>query len=473
MINKIIANYLAGGKRLVIPQFGAFIHKEGDVTVVFVPFLKKDDGVLVDLLCKEYGLDEADARGIITEYIAQIGTGVAERGSFYIEGVGNLKADANGIYFLEYNPEAGAGQGVASSMRQASGAGAHAASSVVQEVRPAATSDRGIAAEISSNGMTAAAEKVAETSVPKPQTPASGRDVVRDAYYGASAGMSSTAGTRVAAPQNGATVQAPPRPAAPQSPASASHTVATPGAAAGMSRPAAPSSPVGNAGANRPAPSGSMGTQGMARPGMAQGNTVSSGVARPGLTPNGAVPSGAGRPVQPAAASGRPVYPQRPGSAPAGGGIPRPGGQASAFRGPSGAASMPQRPGQAPYGQPRPETLGGASAAPGADASQGGDDRRNYAGNRSPVGGRPGRPMPPRPARPQAGKSDKFMIIAILAAIVALASIVYGVMSSSDGPMIDPMELPVHHNPAQDSLSTGNDSTANVAAPAAQTPATK
>ena len=43
MINKIIANYLAGGKRLVIPQFGAFIHKEGDGTVVFVPFLKKDD----------------------------------------------------------------------------------------------------------------------------------------------------------------------------------------------------------------------------------------------------------------------------------------------------------------------------------------------------------------------------------------------------------------------------------------------
>ena len=74
--------------------------------------------------------------------------------------------------------------------------------------------------------------------------------------------------------------------------------------------------------------------------------------------------------------------------------------------------------------------------------------------------------MPPRPRPAKAAKSDKFMVIAILAAIVALASIVYGVMSSSEGPMIDPMEMPARHTPVQDSLFQGTE-----AAPAAETPA--
>lgn len=46
MINKIIAEYLRTNKRLVVPHFGAFIRKENSEAIVFVPFLKKDDGVL-------------------------------------------------------------------------------------------------------------------------------------------------------------------------------------------------------------------------------------------------------------------------------------------------------------------------------------------------------------------------------------------------------------------------------------------
>jgi len=474
MINKIIANYLAGGKRLVIPQFGAFIHKEGDGTVVFVPFLKKDDGVLVDLLCKEYGLDEADARGIITEYIAQIGAGITERGCFFIEGVGDLKVDANGIYFLDYHPESGHGAAQTDSLQKTSLKENGASSVVVSEPRPAATSAGNGSPGMPSNGLTASGQRVAETSDAKPQTTVSGRDVVREAYYGASSGMSSTTAARGAAPQNASPAEMTSRPVVPQPSTPTPHSAATPGAssAQGMSRPTAPSGPFGNSGADRSTPSGSSGAQGMSRPVTPQGNTIPSGTGRPVSAAHGPASSGTGRPVQSAASAERPVYPQRPGTAPAGAGMAHPGTQASAFRGSAGSASMPQRPGQAPYGQPKPATFGETPVSSGTGQPPVGGDRRNYVGNRPPVGGRPGRPMPPRPARSQAGKSDKFMIIAILAAVVALASIVYGVMSSSDGPMIDPMEMPVHH-PAQDSLSTGSDSTGNGVAPAAQAPATK
>ena len=72
MINKIIAEYLRTNKRLVVPHFGAFIRKENSEAIVFVPFLKKDDGVLQQLLVSEYGMDSADAQAVIDEYIAEI-----------------------------------------------------------------------------------------------------------------------------------------------------------------------------------------------------------------------------------------------------------------------------------------------------------------------------------------------------------------------------------------------------------------
>lgn len=109
MVNRIIADYLKAGKRLVIPQFGAFIHKDTDGGVVFVPFLKKDDGVLATQLSTTYGLSNEEAYGVIAEYIAQVQRSVADRGSFVVEGVGRLRIDSNGVCYLEADNRAGAG----------------------------------------------------------------------------------------------------------------------------------------------------------------------------------------------------------------------------------------------------------------------------------------------------------------------------------------------------------------------------
>ena len=101
MNNKIIAEYLRTNKRLVVPHFGAFIRKENSEAIVFVPFLKKDDGVLQQLLVSEYGMDSADAQAVIDEYIAEIKESIAARGAYVIEGVGRLMTDSNGICYLE------------------------------------------------------------------------------------------------------------------------------------------------------------------------------------------------------------------------------------------------------------------------------------------------------------------------------------------------------------------------------------
>ena len=101
MNKKIIPEYPRTNKRLVVPHFGAFIRKENSEAIVFVPFLKKDDGVLQQLLVSEYGMDSADAQAVIDEYIAEIKESIAARGAYVIEGVGRLMTDSNGICYLE------------------------------------------------------------------------------------------------------------------------------------------------------------------------------------------------------------------------------------------------------------------------------------------------------------------------------------------------------------------------------------
>ncbi len=100
MVGKIIADYMRSNKRLVVPQFGAFIRKDTDGKIVFVPFLRKDDGVLAQLVCTACGLGLDEARSAIDDYVADIKAGIATRGSFVIEGVGRLVSDSSGTYCM-------------------------------------------------------------------------------------------------------------------------------------------------------------------------------------------------------------------------------------------------------------------------------------------------------------------------------------------------------------------------------------
>lgn len=100
MVGKIIADYMRSNKRLVVPQFGAFIRKDTDGKIVFVPFLRKDDGVLAQLVCTACGLGLDEARNAIDDYVTGIRAGIAARGSFVIEGVGRLVSDSSGTYCM-------------------------------------------------------------------------------------------------------------------------------------------------------------------------------------------------------------------------------------------------------------------------------------------------------------------------------------------------------------------------------------
>lgn len=109
MINKLLITCLQRNKRLIIPELGAFIRKNIDgvgVILVFVPFLKKDDGVLLSAIESWAGIEADDAMEILKEYVSQIKNSLDTRGQYVIEGVGVLKYDANRVIYLAKPNEA-------------------------------------------------------------------------------------------------------------------------------------------------------------------------------------------------------------------------------------------------------------------------------------------------------------------------------------------------------------------------------
>lgn len=103
MIDKLLITCLQRGKRLIIPDLGAFLKKEVEgvgTTLVFVPFLNKDDGTLVSAVQKWGGVDEEDAKEIVSQYVKHIKSSLDLRGQYIIEGLGVLKFDANGVIYL-------------------------------------------------------------------------------------------------------------------------------------------------------------------------------------------------------------------------------------------------------------------------------------------------------------------------------------------------------------------------------------
>ena len=68
MLYRTIERYLESHKRLVIPQFGAFVVKTRGESVLFTELLRRDDGVLRTLL-REEGMSELEAAGEIDRFL--------------------------------------------------------------------------------------------------------------------------------------------------------------------------------------------------------------------------------------------------------------------------------------------------------------------------------------------------------------------------------------------------------------------
>lgn len=111
MVGKVIRDYMEGGaKKLTVPGFGTFMRKEGSPegndhgTVIFVDLLRKDDGLLRELV-EDYGqYSEVEAMALVDRFIFETRTAIERTGSSVIDGFGTMMLDHKGLYEFDYSP---------------------------------------------------------------------------------------------------------------------------------------------------------------------------------------------------------------------------------------------------------------------------------------------------------------------------------------------------------------------------------
>jgi len=104
MNRSILAELIRSNKRLIIPNVGAFLHRETESNtqfgITFSPFLKYNDGQLEELLIKGYGHSKIDALEQVKNFSTEIFNEIKEKGAYIIPGIGSLVFDTKGAIYL-------------------------------------------------------------------------------------------------------------------------------------------------------------------------------------------------------------------------------------------------------------------------------------------------------------------------------------------------------------------------------------
>lgn len=92
---QFLASLIKANNRLVIPNLGAFLHKETG-SIVFSPFLNKDDGMLQSAISRHFGVPAHQANQEVETLVETIKSSLSSVGKFYIDNVGILMINETG-----------------------------------------------------------------------------------------------------------------------------------------------------------------------------------------------------------------------------------------------------------------------------------------------------------------------------------------------------------------------------------------
>lgn len=104
MVGTVIKSLVSQGKRVIIPDFGAFLIKDSTLSsiltkdnVTFSPFLKYNDGFLENELAHKYGLHKDDARLQVAAFVEAVKTTLnIDKKAYEVPGMGFFYKDKQG-----------------------------------------------------------------------------------------------------------------------------------------------------------------------------------------------------------------------------------------------------------------------------------------------------------------------------------------------------------------------------------------
>lgn len=101
-----ILSLIKENNRVIVPNFGAFIvAKENGFSVLFNNFLSFNDGLLVDYIVTQEGINKDEAELKVDNYVEQVKATLDSDGSYSIAGLGTFTKDAAGILRFEQNED--------------------------------------------------------------------------------------------------------------------------------------------------------------------------------------------------------------------------------------------------------------------------------------------------------------------------------------------------------------------------------
>ncbi len=97
-MEKYISELIKENNRVIIPNFGAFIiSKENGISILFNNFLSFNDGLLVNYVAEQKGIDTIVATDQVFNYVDNLKKELDEKGIYSIDKLGVFKKDENGI----------------------------------------------------------------------------------------------------------------------------------------------------------------------------------------------------------------------------------------------------------------------------------------------------------------------------------------------------------------------------------------
>lgn len=97
-----IAEFLASNNRLIVPDLGAFIAKQGAANdFAFNEFLRYNDGLLAEYIAKKESIEKDEAVQKINDFVQKINISLADGGKVSIGQLGFLQKDKTGKIIFE------------------------------------------------------------------------------------------------------------------------------------------------------------------------------------------------------------------------------------------------------------------------------------------------------------------------------------------------------------------------------------
>ncbi|MFO8000345.1 MAG: SPOR domain-containing protein [Marinilabilia sp.] len=104
-MEQYLLELIKNNNRVIVPNFGAFIvSRDAGTTVLFNNFLSFNDGLLINHVSTQEGIDTHEATRRVSDFVEKIKQDLEENGEYAIEKLGRFTKDQNGILRFTQDP---------------------------------------------------------------------------------------------------------------------------------------------------------------------------------------------------------------------------------------------------------------------------------------------------------------------------------------------------------------------------------